>query len=263
MINLKKIVAVTLAAAMCMGMGTVAFATDTTGYVANGATTVGTADDGPSTMGNVINSSYLKSNPQITVTPNDGKGGPNPDIKINRNILPTTEDSFDLNSEVQAILDENGITLPKGTQVIPIDYICVTDVSDTMANQLTIALPKTEFSTDPYTNNKYHPGDEILVMMETDLGSGVWEIRPYTINDAGEIELTDVHEGTVIVLKTMKNGRIVQYIQDDEGNDLVPPTIVEPGDNGTMEPVEPTEPSGSQGASAGAALGTSPKTGEF
>lgn len=264
MINLKKIVAVALAATMCMGMSTVAFASGAN----DGMNTAGgfpTAENGESDLGAILASPGERNNLYQAPGATDGKGTYNPDVKTTMDLGEITEKSFDTNAEVADILKENGVKLPKNTEILPMTFFNITDISDTMNNVLTVAIPAADFSADPYADAKYHAGDEVLVMVETGPNTGVWEIRPYTLNSEGKFDMTVEHTGAVIVLKTMKNGRVVQQIKDGNGDDIVPPTIVEPGDDGNVTPVKPADPSGNKGTSnnAAASVGTSPKTGEF
>lgn len=268
MIKLKKIAAVALAATMCMGLSMTAFA----------STTVPSASNSQSAVDDIQSPNFIPGTSDIR--PSNGTGEANDELVYDQTKLDPrskTWESINTTPEVLDILAENGLGVPKGSTIVPIDYINVTGLSEDMANVVTFTLAASDFSSNKFDVDKYHAGDTIYAMMETGENTGVWEMVPGTLNDKGEVDFTIDHTGTIILVKAMKNGRLVQFTKDSNGNDVEPPVIVDPDD--PQNPVVPTpdEPgtsttpgngqnaNGTANGSANASgnAWTSPKTGEF
>lgn len=262
MINLKKIVAVALTATMCMGLSMTAFAVDRGSAVANLNNWQPDSDfyvpdansDSANGMGVTVDTTNARGEQNDKLTYKDH--GLDKDSKA-YNSINTAE-------EVADIIKENGLTTTADS-ISPLAVVVIDGLNPDDDNVLTFTLPAADFSTDPYVESKYHPGDEIWGMFETGENTGVWEMRSGVINGSGEVDFTVDHKGGVILIKTMRNGKIVAIEKDGNGNEL-PPVVIDPENPGNN--VTSQNPSGNQGtsnnAAAGAATtGTSPKTGEF
>lgn len=268
MIKLKKIVAIALAATMCMGLSMTAFAVDNGGN--------GTATEEVSELGKIPSPKFIPGT-ENTVGTTDGKGTQNDELDLNRDPMETqskTYKSIDTVSEVASILSENGLSIPKGAQVVPIDYRNITGISEDMKNVVTFTLTPAQFTDNKYDYGKLHEGDTVYAMIETGEDTGVWEMVPGTLNKDGAVDFTVDHKGTIILVKAMKNGKVVQFTKNSNGDDVKPPVIIDPTDpTQPVQPVDPnkpgtsTNPSNGQNANGGVnAAGnafTSPKTGEF
>lgn len=270
MIKLKKIVAIALAATMCMGLSMTALADDAT---------VPSASNAKSDIDAIQSPTFVHT---VGVTASNGSGENNPDLEMDVAPLDTrskTWESINTTPEVLDILSENGLGVPKGSTIIPIDFVNVTGLSEDMKNVVTFTLSTDDFlkaDVDPkkLDTSKFHEGDTIYAMMETGENTGVWEMVPGKLNADGAVDFTVDHKGTIILVKAMKNGKLVQFTKDSNGDDVNPPVIIDPTDpNQPVQPVDPnkpgtsTNPSNGQNANGAAnAAGnafTSPKTGEF
>lgn len=278
MINLKKIAAVTLATAMCMGLSMTAFATTLPNQDNAAANGTDRADAANSLSGtenfNRINSPYLvdtvenglPDTARTTVETTNGKGEQNDQLTLDAHGIDPGSvawNSVNTKEEIADILSENGIVVPQGSKVIAIGAAVVDGLSDEQKNVLVFTLSNDDFTTDPYDNTKLHPGEEAWAMVETGPNTGVWEMRSGIIDGDGKVNFEVDHKGAIILVKAMKNGRIVKFEKDSNGNDVKPPVVIDPENPGTN-----VTPGGNQGTSttpaAGAATtGTSPKTGEF
>lgn len=265
MIKLKKIVAIALAATMCMGLSMTAFA----------SSAKPSANNSVSELDQIASPTFAS---EASYDTSNGTGEANDDLDVQQVGLDSrskTWESINTTPEVLDILAENGLGVPKGSTIIPIDYVEVTGLSEDQANVITFTLAKdVVFSDNKLDADMFHAGDTIYAMMETGENTGVWEMVPGTLNDKGEVDFTVDHKGVIILVKAMKNGKLVQFTKDSNGGDVEPPVIIDPTDpNKPVQPVDPnkpgtsTNPSNGQNANGGAnAAGnafTSPKTGEF
>lgn len=264
MIKLKKIVAIALAATMCMGLSMTALADDT----------VSSASNAKSDIDAIQSPTFAHT---VGVKASNGTGEANPDLEMDIEALDTrskTWESINTTPEVLDILSENGLGVPKGSTIIPVDFVNVTGLSEDMANVITFTLSSDDFTDSKLDTSKFHEGDTIYAMMETGENTGVWEMVPGVLNKDGAVDFTVDHKGTIILVKAMKNGKLVQFTKDSNGGDVEPPVIIDPTDpTQPVQPVDPnkpgtsTNPSNGQNANGGAnAAGnafTSPKTGEF
>lgn len=271
MIKLKKVVAIALAATMCMGLNMTASA-----GLAGGQ---GTANNPVSDLGDVASPTFVND---IQATTSGTDGHVNPDLVINKNTIAKdskTYNSIDTKSEVENIMKENGVSL-NGATVVPIVYRNITSVSKVQDNIITFTLSPSEFvkaaDFDEHNSDhakKYTTGDEVYALMETGTNTGVWELVSGKVNDDGMVDFKVDHTGTIIVIKAMKDGSIMQFTQDNNGNNVQPPVDITPDPGKPITPVTPdgngtsTNPSnGQNAANAANAAGntwTSPKTGEF
>ncbi len=278
MIKLKKIAAVTLVAAMCMGLGVTAFAAGSDDGAGTDSNPVGRDDRGSAVAElnnwNPDSKFYVDQAPNNTgvlasngadVETTNGKGETNYDLTISQNGISASSrayDSINTAQEVADIIRENGLSTTADT-ISPEAVVIVTGLSADMENILTFTIPANDFTTDPYDETRYHQGDEIWAMFETGEDTGVWEMRSGVIGADGKVDFEVDHNGAVILLKTMRNGKIVAIETDGSGNPVNPPVVIDP-----EKPADDQVPSGNQGtsnkpASGAATTGTSPKTGEF
>ncbi len=261
MINLKKIVAVALATTMCMGLSMTAFAVDRGSAVAN------LNNWNPDSPYYVPDANSNNANGEgVKVDTTNAKGEQNDKLTYKNHGLDKDSkayNSINTAEEVAAVLAENGLTT-KADSISPLAVVVIDGLNPDDDNVLTFTLSTADFSKDAYVEGKYHPGDEIWGMFETGENTGVWEMRSGIINGNGEVDFTVDHKGGVILVKTMKNGKIVAIEKDDNGNDQ-PPVVIDPENPGTtVTPTNPAKPGTSTNAAAGAATtGTSPRTGEF
>ncbi|MEY8493427.1 hypothetical protein AALC16_10515 [Lachnospiraceae bacterium 29-91] len=266
MINLKKIAAVTLAATMCMGLSVTAFAANPTVDEDRGSAVANLNNWNPDSPYYVpgINDDSTNGN-GITVDGTNAKGEKNDKLTIKDHGLdPDSKayNSINTAEEVADILAENGLTT-KADSITPLAVVIVDGLNPDEDNVLTFTLSAADFSTDPYVETKYHPGDEVWGMFETGENTGVWEMRSGVVNADGKVDFKVDHKGAVILVKTMKNGRIVTIEKDSAGNEK-PPVVIdptEPDDNKT--PSKPNQGTSNGAAAGSATTGTSPKTGEF
>lgn len=273
MIKLKKIVAVALAAAMCMGLSVTAFAVDKGDAEAilkdwnlqspYYATTVN--DGSTSGSGVEVNATNAagEENAKLTVT---GTGIPYDSKAYN---------SINTEAEVLDVMKKNGFGVEKNAKIIPIADGIINGIDDEGTNVLSFTLPAAEFTKDAYDdhNDMYHPGDKVYGMFETGENTGVWEMREGTVSAEGKVNFPVDHKGAYVIIKSMKNGKVVALTKNSDGT-TNPPVIVDPEDPTKPVPTPSTpgtstNPSngqnqGNANANANAnALGTSPKTGEF
>lgn len=287
MINVKKIVAVALAATMCLGVSVTAFADDLPNQdnTAARGEDAGSANNGlqleafdrldsPFDVLDQTNVTGGTANRQgVRVNTTNGDGEFNAQLTLKNggiNAGSTAWNSVNSQEEIADILSKNGLSVPSGTRVMVLADAVVNGLSDEQRNVLTFTLPGTEFTTDPYDQTKYHQGDNVWAMIETGNNTGVWEMRSGVVNASGQVDFEVNHTGAVILIKTMKNGRIVAVEKDSQGNVVKPPVVVDPSDNNNTTPVKPddknsqgTSQTPSAGSNASSSLGTSPKTGEF
>lgn len=274
MIKLKKIVAVALATAMCMGLSVTAFAEDRgdaeailQGWELDSPYYATTVNDGSTTPGTDVaidaTNAAGEQNDKLTVT---GTGIPYDSKAYN---------SINTQAEVLNVLKQNGYGVEKNAKIIPIADGVINGVDDEGTNVLAFTLPAGEFTTDAYDDHsdKYHPGDKVYGMFETGENTGVWEMREGTVSAEGKVNFPVEHKGAFVIIKSMKNGKVVALTKDSNGNIVDPPTVV-PNPEDPTKPVDPSKPA--DGTSTNKAdgqnqasttktntLGTSPKTGEF
>ena len=272
MINLKKIVAVTLATTMCMGLSMTAFAAPgTDDNAVPNATPSGSAQASLNNW-NTDSPFYTPATTNdgstnqlgVSVDATNGDGETNNELTISGTGIRPDSEAYDSTNTIEEVLDiikENGLKT-NANSISPEAIVVVTGLSADMDNVLTFALGA-DFSTDVYDESKYHPGDEIWAMFETGENTGVWEMRSGVINGDGKVDFTVDHKGAVILLKTMRNGKVVAIEKDSNGNEQ-PPVVIDPTNPDDNKTPSTDKPGTSNKPAAGAATtGTSPKTGEF
>lgn len=280
MINLKKIVAVGLAAAMCMGMSVTSFAApDPSNAVAAERSGLAT---------NNVQSDYYYTNPESI----NNEGEKNPDLKsrpladrgntaAGKASLDKTLATINTKQEVLDILEANDVVASqlgeyvdlKDCDILPVASADVYALG-TDGNYLAFKLGANVFSADGSDSaGKYIPGDTVLAMVESGSGTGVWRIEAGTVNKDGEVVFETNTTGAIVLIKAMKNGMMVQMTVDENGNNITPPVVIDPEKPVNPTPDQPgTSTDASNGQNAANANGqkaaqasafTSPKTGEF
>lgn len=297
MINLKKIVAVGLAAAMCMGMSVTSFAApDPSNAV---------AAERSGLENNNVQSDYWYSNPESI----NNQGETNPDLKTEaleerayekdadgnvvidpatgkpkiyapgKASLDKTLASINTKQEVLDILAANDVVASqfgenvnlKDCDIVPVASADVYALGSD-GNYLAFKLGADAFSKDGrQSDGKYIAGDTVLAMVETGAGTGVWRVETGTVNKDGEVVFETNTTGAVVLIKAMKGNMFVQLTVDENGNNITPPVVIpdpekpatQPDGNGTS-----TNPANGQNAANGSnakqvSSFTSPKTGEF
>ena len=249
----KKIVAVALTAAMCLGLSMTTFAA--TGWTnddlwsptelkkqgpgdvnANGFVPVYDAE------GNIVawNSPYTQAR--------DSKGNA---VRIQwKELSKKTLESIDKESKVADIFKKNGYNVPDDVDFIPIfdGNITFTDGVPAGGGQVTFQMANLGIDS-----SSYEPGDTVYVMQETSPGSGVWEIYTGTVGQAMDVTVTLPRNGSIVLVKTLSDGSVIT-INRSTGE------VVDrkPADN-----VANNDAKGTTGTSTNPSGATSPKTGEF
>lgn len=273
MIKLKKIVAVALTAAMCMGLSVTAFAVDK-----------GDAD--AILKGWELDSPYYANTPNDDSTSGTGvkldttnaSGEKNDKLTVTGTGIPYDSkayNSINTEAEVLDVMKKNGFGVEKNAKIIPIADGIINGVDDEGTNVLSFTLPAAEFTTDAYDDHSdmYHPGDKVYGMFETGENTGVWEMREGTVSAEGKVNFPVNHKGAYVIIKSMKNGKVVALTKNSNGT-TEPPVVVDPedptkpvptpDDNGTSSKPSNGQNQGNANANVNAnALGTSPRTGEF
>ncbi len=267
MINLKKIVAVALSAAMCLGLGVTAFAAESTtrtvtewesedymresigpnGIWANNQTSADHLQVRDA-KGNLIGHEYRVP---------DGNGGFN-NVWVNgyewSAISNGTWKSIDEEGKVQEIFQKNGYDVNKDMDFVPIlsGTITLTDGVPEGGAVLTFGLKDMGLNSEDVK-----PGDTVYMMQETNPGSGVWEVYAAQVSPGYDIAVNVPRNGALVLVKVMSNGDVITL--DKTTGNVINRVPADSNTNTTTTPSGSTSTSNSAAASAG----TSPKTGEF
>lgn len=268
MIKLKKIVAVAMATTMIMGLSMTASAMNIASPWIN--------PDGAGSDEATADGQLIKGAPTIWDTED-------PDVALKEGAVEVdqiqassdTATSVATTKKLAAVLEENDASIPKGASVVPLYAANVTKVPEDGA-VLKFALSDFDAAGEDFT--AYREGDTVYALVETQQGSGIWELQDGTVNDKGEVEFTVDHKGGFVLFKTIsdKDDRVIKLTykapgQLDPDN---PPVIIDPDQPqqpqqpvGPNQPGTSTNPSNGQNANGAAnangSTWTSPKTGEF
>ncbi len=282
MINLKKIVAVGLAATMCMGLGITSFAADSDLVSANRS---GLVDK------NVASDFYYDPGAQVEeIEGINNQGEKNEDLKTQaledrklqgeagKESLERTLNSINTKQEVLDILASNKVVAEqfgsdvdlKDCSIVP---VAVADIYHlgTDGNYLAFKLGPNDFDASGKAPGKYTTGDTVLAMVESGAGTGVWRVEAGKVDANGEVVFETNTTGAVVVIKATKKNILVQMTVDQNGNVIDPPTILpdpekpadKPADNGNSTDASNGQNTANNNANAAASALTSPKTGEF
>ena len=255
MIKLKKIVAVALTAAMCLGLSMTAFASKDTVWsnddlwspnvlrqqgpnATNGDSWVPVYNaDG--TIAGYDNPYLIARDSKGTLVRTQWKG-----------LSEKTLRSIDEESKVSDIFKKNGFDVPDDVDFIPLfnGNITFTDGVPAGGGQVTFQMANLGIDS-----SSYEPGDTVYVMQETSPGSGVWEIYTGTVGQAMDVTVTLPRNGSIVLVKTLSDGSVIT-INRSTGE------VVDrkPADN-----VANNDAKGTTGTSTNPSGATSPKTGEF
>lgn len=284
MINLKKIVAVGLAATMCMGLGMTAFAESPE---ENKSTLVTATRSGLET--NKVTSDFYydaDSNQVIDIESINNKGEQNDALKTEAledrayakdadgNIiynadgtpkvyapgkasLDKTLASINTKQEVINILASNNVIASQLGEGVSLDSIDVIPVAsaDVYAlgsdgNYLAFKLGYNVFDkTGNDAAGKYIPGDTVLAMVENGAGTGVWRVEAGKVNADGEVVFETNTTGAIVVIKAMKNGMMVQMTVDENNNPVDDPVVI------PTEPEKPADKNDGNGTSQNPSAG--------
>ncbi len=254
-ITSKKIVAVALTAAMCLGLSMTAFASKDTVWSNNDLwSPTELKKQGPSdTAGNAFAPIYdaegnvipgIWSNPYIVAR--DSKGNA---VRTQwKELSKKTLESIDKESKVADIFKKNGYDVPDDVDFIPLfnGNITFTDGVPTGGGQVTFGMANLGIDS-----SSYEPGDTVYVMQETSPGSGVWEVYSGVVGQAMDVTVTLPRNGSIVLVKTLSDGSVITL--DRSTGEVVDR---KPADNVANN-------NAGKGTSTNASGATSPKTGEF
>ncbi len=244
MIKLKKIVAVALSAAMCLGLSMTAFAAKNTGWT----NTMWESEDymrediGPDDRNVLVgeDGSWLRR-----VTDKNGNSIAASLSQISKGTWESIKDE----GKVQEIFKKAGYDVKEGMDFVPLATGTLTIDAGVPEGGATLNFGLADLGLGADT---VKAGDVIYVMQETAPGSGVWDVFPATVSVLGgdyQVSVTVPRNGALVVVKAMSNGDIITL------------------DRTTGEVID-RKPAGNTtgtqtGTSTTASAGTSPKTGEF
>ncbi len=250
----KKIVAVALTAAMCLGLSMTAFASKDTVWSNDDLwSPVMLQQQGPK----LTNGDTLGWNPVYDAEGNI-VGYDNPyliarDSKGNavrtqwKELSAKTLRSIDEESKVADIFKKNGYDVPDDVDFIPLfnGNITFTDGVPAGGGQVTFQMANLGIDS-----SSYEPGDTVYVMQETSPGSGVWEIYTGTVGQAMDVTVTLPRNGSLVLVKTLSDGSVITLNRST-------------GEVVDRKPADNVANNNAKGTSTNASGATSPKTGEF
>ena len=238
MIKLKKIVAVALTAAMCLGLSMTAFAAKNSGW---------SNDDlwSPDALKDMGPGNYDFVDPDLFASAKDSKGH-KVDISW-RDLSAKTLKSIDEEGKVAEIFEKNGFKVPDDTDFIPLMTGNITFDEGVPAGGGTVTFDLANIGVD---STEVKPGDTLYVMQETAPGSGVWEIYTATVGQGFDLVVTLPRNGSLVLVKTLSDGSVVTL--DRSTGEVV-----------DRKPADNVANNNAKGTSTNASGATSPKTGEF
>lgn len=250
----KKIVAVALAAATCLGLSMTAFAAteDVTGTVKTW--------NSPNEMDKLVNGSVSYTLPDGTVVYSNTSLYPVTDKEGNRveyntkKLSTETLESINTEDKVRDILKKAGYDIKDNWDLIPTLAADVTLDGDMPSGG---AYAWVNIDEKLNAADGYQAGQKIQVLRETYSGSGVWEVvEAELVEDEGRLRarvaMTNKSQ-SMVVIRVMSDGRTVRVINKVTGEQVVVPA--KPGSTAT--------PGSTTGTSNNASATVSPKTGEF
>ena len=241
MIKLKKIVAVALAAATCLGLSMTAFAAteDVTGTVKTW--------NSPNEMDKLVNGSASYTLPDGTVVYSNTSLYPVTDKEGNRVEYNTKKLSTETLESIKSEDKVRDILIPTLAADVTLDGDMPSGGAYAWVN------------IDEKFNaaDGYQAGQKIQVLRETYSGSGVWEVvEAELVEDEGRLRarvaMTNKSQ-SLVVIRVMSDGRTVRVINKVTGEQVVVPA--KPGSTAT--------PGSTTSTSNNASATVSPKTGEF
>ena len=234
----KKIVAVALTAAMCLGLSMTAFAAKNSGW---------SNDDlwSPDALKDMGPGNYDFVDPDLFASAKDSKGH-KVDISW-RDLSAKTLKSIDEEGKVAEIFEKNGFEVPDDTDFIPLMTGNITFDEGVPAGGGTVTFDLANIGVD---STEVKPGDTLYVMQETAPGSGVWEIYTATVGQGFDLVVTLPRNGSLVLVKTLSDGSVVTL--DRSTGEVV-----------DRKPADNVANNNAKGTSTNASGATSPKTGEF
>ena len=234
----KKIVAVALTAAMCLGLSMTAFAAKNSGW---------SNDDlwSPDALKDMGPGNYDFVDPDLFASAKDSKGH-KVDISW-RDLSAKTLKSIDEEGKVAEIFEKNGFKVPDDTDFIPLMTGNITFDEGVPAGGGTVTFDLANIGVD---STEVKPGDTLYVMQETAPGSGVWEIYTATVGQGFDLVVTLPRNGSLVLVKTLSDGSVVTL--DRSTGEVV-----------DRKPADNVANNNAKGTSTNASGATSPKTGEF
>ena len=277
-ITSKKIVAVALTAAMCLGLSMTAFAAKPDTWTNDDLWSPDKLrEQGPNAKytnpafgepvldkdGNPVYYTYTEfdpatgkwvevkeivySNSRVSIARN--AKGQEVDITW-RALSDKTLKSIDGEEKVAEIFKKNGYNVPDDTDFIPIlnGNINFTNGVPEGGGQVTFKLADLGVGSEGV-----QAGDTVYVMQETAPGSGVWEVYAAEVGPNLDATVTLPRNGALVLLKTLSDGTVITL-------DRTTGEVVDrkPADN-----VANNNAQGTTGTSTNPSGATSPKTGEF
>lgn len=252
----KKIVAVALTAAMCLGLSMTAFAAKNTSWSNDDLWSPTELQKiGPESKeglsvwqipvydkeGNIVRYESRSFNEA-----RDSKGH-KVDISW-RELSPKTLESIKTEEKVADIFKKNGYEVPDDTDFIPLlnGNINFTNGVPEGGGKLTFSL--VDLGID---SKGLQSGDTVYVMQETAPGSGVWEVYAAEVGPNLDATVTLPRNGSIVLVKTLSDGTVITL-------DRTTGEVVDrkPADNVANN-------NAGKGTSTNASGATSPKTGEF
>ncbi len=252
MIKLKKIVAVALTAAMCLGMSMTAFAAQS-----------GSNDDLWSPVR--LQEYGTKDDPNTTqsVSFRQARDKDGNVVDVNRSrISEGAANSLGSEVEVANAFRDAGYDVGTG-----VDFIPVWTGDITFRNGIPAGGGVVVFNADEINRNNagvdvsqnLQPGNTVYVMLETYDGSGAWEVYSAVVGPNGDFNVTIPHGGAIVVTKVMSDGSVITLNKSTgEVINRVPADNV-----ANNNAANNNAASGTTSTSTTASAATSPKTGEF
>ena len=250
----KKIVAVALSAAMCLGLSMTAFAAEKVERTIKDweSPNYMTEAIGPLDQEglDIATGGWLR---RVT----DAKGN-SVEYTLSQ-ISEGTWESIKSEEKVQEIFAKAGYEVNKDMDFIPLASATITLDNGVPEGGAVLNFSLADMGIDA---SDVRAGDVIYVMQETAPGSGVWDILPATVTtlsgdnlgrargDMYQISVNVPRNGALVVVKVMSNGDVITL-------DKTTNTVID------RKPADTTTPSGQTSTSNPASAGTSPKTGEF
>ena len=207
MIKLKKIVAVALTAAMCLGLSMTAFASQSGSNDALWSPTV-IQEPGSKTDPN--------SDQKVDLTDARDKNGHSVDAIISK-VAPEAAKSIGSEVKVADAFRKAGYDVPKDVDFIPLWSGDLTFKNGVPADGGVLVFNVHDLDTlgivygpdGEDESAELQPGDSVYVMLETYDGSGVWEIYTAQVGPNGDFNVTIPHGGAIVVTKVMSDGTVV------------------------------------------------------
>ncbi len=261
-ITSKKIVAVALTAAMCLGMSMTAFASNDdnwsndplwspTNILQKGPTGI---KAGPTTAG--ANGWYQDDEGNWHWTGSQfiiARDADGHEVDVSwKELSPKTLDSIDKEKKVADIFKKNGYDVPDDTDFIPLLSGDIAFDNGVPAGGGIVTFQLADLAVD---SQHVRPGDTLYVMQEVSPGSGVWDVYAAKVGENYDVVVTLPRNGALVLVKTLSNGSVIAL---DKTTGEVISTV-------PNETITPNTPNGQTATSttASGTTATSPKTGEF